>query len=159
MDYYHLSGGLLATGSIIEPGNWGRIIRAWGWQHPHALRELALEHARLSRFNHRPSRLESAFALMSLGEAKLFGQEPGFEKHLLYRVSLCDENAKSHVTDSRLCMPRGSFRSDWADVYWLNDADQPAAIPGVNWNDAIQGVQLREFLTLSPLRIEERLDR
>jgi hypothetical protein len=44
--YFHLSGAMVAPGSIIEPGNWGRMIRALGWQHNCAMREAALEGAR-----------------------------------------------------------------------------------------------------------------
>jgi hypothetical protein len=42
-DYYHLHGGLLAPGSTILPGNYGRIIRAYGWQHNMAVRETATD--------------------------------------------------------------------------------------------------------------------
>ena len=158
-EYFHLSGSLLAPGSIIMPGNWGRIIRALGWQHPLALREMALEDARLGRHSHRPSRLDSAFVMPTLGEARdfrrLFG---GFGSHLLYRVTLCEPDAVSHLTDSRLCGPVGPIRHDWADIYWLDADVQAASIPGMDWAAATEGVQLREILTLSALRVEERLD-
>ncbi|MCA3627250.1 MAG: hypothetical protein IOC49_08415 [Methylobacterium sp.] len=29
-DLFHFSGGLLAPGSIILPGNWGRIVKMHG---------------------------------------------------------------------------------------------------------------------------------
>ena len=158
MSYYHLSGAMLANGSIVEPGNWGRVIRAWGWQHTLAMRECALEDSRIARFSHRPSRLESAFVLPSLDEAKFFrNQTNGFQQHILYRVSLCDDGASSHITDSRLCSPQGTLRPNWADIYWLDLEQQASAIPGINWLEVVNGVQLRELLTLSKLRIEERI--
>jgi hypothetical protein len=33
ISYYHLSGALLEPGSVIMPGNWGRIVTAYGWPH------------------------------------------------------------------------------------------------------------------------------
>jgi hypothetical protein len=153
---FHLSGANLAPGAVILPGNWGRVVRAYGWQHSHALREMALEAARLAYFPHRPSRLDSAFAIPTVEEARKFRQHvAGFGQHLLYRVSLCDPNAASHLTDSRLCAPQGSIRPDWANVYWMDIGAQAAAIPGIDWHAASGGMQLREVLTLSALRVEE----
>jgi hypothetical protein len=82
----------------------------------------------------------------------------GFQQHLLYRVTLLDAGAASHVTDSRLCAPQGTIRSNWADIYWMDFDAQAAAIPGVDWAAATGGLQLREMLTLSRLRVEERHD-
>jgi hypothetical protein len=159
-DYFHLSGALLAPGSIILPDNWGRMIRAYGWQHNCAMREYALEHARLTRFPHRPSRLDGAFVMLSPEEAKTFRRHiNGFQHHLLYRVSLTDPSALSHIADSRLCGPLGAVRHDWADIYWLDYDSQTASIPGIDWATASGGIrELREMLTLSQLRIEERID-
>lgn len=156
--YYHLSGAHLESGSIIVPGNWGRVIRHYGWQHNFALREMALEAARIRLAPHLPSRMDAAFVLPTLEEARAFRtNSQGWQSHLLYRVTLCDPNATSHVVDSRLCGPAGTLRADWADAYWLDPA--AAAIPGIdNWAAATGGVQLREMLTLSKLRVEERLD-
>jgi hypothetical protein len=159
IDYFHLSGASLAPSSIIEPGNWGRVIRAYGWQHNQALREMALENARLSGFQHRPSRMDAAFIFVTLDEAQRFRQSVnGFQQHLLYRVTLCNPSSASHLTDSRLCAPQGTLRHDWATIYWLDVDAQAAAIPGIDWAVAVGGVQLREMLTLSQLRIEERLN-
>ena len=51
--YYHLSGALLELGSIILPGNWGRVLTAIGWGHGQSLREMALEDARAARYPQR----------------------------------------------------------------------------------------------------------
>jgi hypothetical protein len=40
----------------------------------------------------------------------------------------------------------------------MDFAAQAAALPGIDWAAATGGLQLREMLTLSQLRIEERLD-
>lgn len=157
--HFHLSGAMLAPGSIIQPGNWGRLIRAYGWQHNHSLRETALEQARLATAPHLPSRLDSAFVIPTLEEAQRFRSTiQGFQQHILYRVTLLDPNAPSHITDSRLCAPQGTLRPDWAIVYWLDVETQAASIPGIDWTATVRGVQLREMLTLSQLRVEERLN-
>ena len=159
MDFYHLSGGLLGKGSIIEPGNWGRIVRIHGWAHPSARHEAALEQARLARFPAKPSRLDAAYVCPTVEDARSFRSvTPGFGQHILYRVSLCDPNANSHTTDPRLCFPQGAFRYDWADAYCLDYDPAGASIPGINWPVATSGIQLREMLTLSQLRVEERLN-
>jgi hypothetical protein len=159
ISYFHLSGAMLAPGSIIMPGNWGRMIRAIGWQHSLAMREMALENAWVMSYPNRPSRLDASFVLPTLDEARNFKQRiGGFANHLLYRVTLCDPTALSHVTDSRLCAPTGNIRNNWADVYWMDFEAQAAAIPGIDWAAATGGLQLREMLTLSQLRVEERLD-
>lgn len=159
MNFYHLSGGLLGVGSIIEPGNWGRIVRAHGWNHPSSRHEAAIEQARMARFPAKPSRLDVAFVCPTADEARLFrAATPAFGQHILYRVSLCDCSALSHIADPRLCSPQGTFRCDWADTYWLDYDPAGASIPGINWPLATNGIQFREMLTLSQLRVEERLD-
>lgn len=159
MDFYHLLGASLAVGSIIEPGNFGRIVRALAWQHGHAFREMALEDARLARFPHRPSRLDCAFCFITDDEARRFRTSiQGFAQHILYRVSLVDPKAASHVTDHRFCTGQGTFRANWADIYWMDFNAQAAAVPGINWTTAKGGHDLREMLTLSQVRIEERLN-
>lgn len=67
--YFHGAGALLAPGSIIEPGNWGRIIRLYtgaaaSW--PNAYKEHVLEQARKEVAPMKPSRLEAVFACPSL---------------------------------------------------------------------------------------------
>jgi hypothetical protein len=141
-NYFHLSGAMLAPGSIIEPGNWGRMIRALSWQHNCAMREAALEIAREDNAPSAPSRLEAAFVMLTEGEARFFQQHTnGFQNHLLYRVALVDPAAKSHIADSRLCGPVGNFRNNWANVYWLPYDAQGSAIPGLDWAIATAGVQ------------------
>jgi hypothetical protein len=124
-----------------------------------AFREMALEDSRVCRFPQRPSRLDAAFVLLTLEEARNFRQlSNGFREHIVYRVSLCDPGARSHVTDSRLCGPVGPIRHNWADVYWMDPEAQAAAIPGVDLATGTGVTQLREMLTLSHLLVEERLD-
>lgn len=119
LDYFHLSGALLEIGSVIRPGNWGRVITVTGWRHPEAIKEMALEYVRRSRFPDRPSRLACAFAFLTIDEARNFrGRIPGFGSHILYRVNLADADAPSHIADSRLSGPQGTLHDSWPEHYW-----------------------------------------
>jgi hypothetical protein len=158
-DFFHICTTPLGIGSLIDPGGRGRILNAIGWKHASALAEMAIELSRLSKYPHLPSRLSAAFVFLTREEADTFVSRntAAFGLHFLYRVRLVDPTAANHVTDWRLNMPLGLFRADWADAYWLDIATQATAIPGVN--GAAEGIgQLREMLTLSQLRIEERLN-
>jgi hypothetical protein len=143
--FFHLAGIQLAPGSIIEPGNWGRIILATGPQHPEYQREFALENARLAKCPHKPSRLKAAFISVDAGEAK-------------NRVELAEPHAPSHLTDTRLGKPQGTQAYEWADLYWRDYDAAAIEIPGIgSWVRATNGIQCREVVTLSPLIIRERL--
>ena len=151
MTYYHLAGGKLGPGSIVDPGNWGRIVRIHGWNHTAATREMALEGARISKFSAFPSRLDCCFAFASLDEAKAFQTGPnGFNTHLLYRVTLIDPFVLTGITSWALSFFNGALRHDWADDYWR-------AMKRIQAGVAVGVGEGREVLTLSPLRIEECL--
>lgn len=166
--FFHLAGQSLGPGSTILPGNWGRVIRRWGWVHTLAVREMALETYRLAHHPDLPSRMEAAFVFLTVEEANALkvgegGQRTGFEQHCLYRVRLTVPYAPSFVADHRLVAPVGPLRHDWAELYWrgLDTNGNPRFQQG----DAAVNVPAdgrgpyREMLTLSPLIIEERLDR
>ncbi|MGY4284912.1 hypothetical protein ACVWXO_004132 [Bradyrhizobium sp. LM2.7] len=157
--FFHLSGIMLRPGSIIEPGNFGRITRAIGVNHTHWHREQALEAARLRNHPHKPSRLAAAFASIDEREALSFrARIPGFAFHMLYRVSLVDPEAHWHLTDSRLCDRQGQAQYDWADMYWHEYDPKKIVIPGLGTlESATSGISCRELLTLSALQIEEVL--
>jgi hypothetical protein len=150
---------MLRTGSIIEPGNFGRIILATGPNHVQWNREQALESARLARHTGKPSRLKAAFVSIDESEARSFrARIPGFGYHILYRVSACDANAPSHLTDTRLCDRQSHLPYDWSDLYWSDYDPAKIVIPGKGTlAQATGGVSCRELLTLSALKIEEVL--
>jgi hypothetical protein len=158
INYFHLSVTHLAVGSTIEPGNWGRMLRFHGWNHAEAIKEMALEATRLARFKDRPSRLQAAFVFLTTDEAHRFRTRNAiFVSHILYRVTLVNPSAASHITDALFSAPQGLFRHNWTDVYWQPLDQATTAIPGIeNWS-AARPSPVREMLTLSPLRIEERL--
>jgi hypothetical protein len=157
-DHYHLAGPTIEAGSILDVGNWGSVVRRASWLHGAAVREAALESARVVRFPSLPSRLDSIFVFPTQDEANFFRQtEQAFAFHHLYRVCLRNADAPSLVTDWRFIVPIGKFRHDWPDLYWAGTAVQASSGFVPNRNNRPPG-QCREMLTLSPIRIEQRLD-
>src|ERR1700731_1778076 len=63
---------MLERGSVIRPGNWGRMVRAIGSGHPEWQREVILEEVRKVEFPNAPSRLECAFVIDDLPEAQYY---------------------------------------------------------------------------------------
>src|SRR6516225_4549681 len=130
--FFHLSGIMLRPGSIIEPGNFGRIVQATGPAHTHWQREQALEMARAKNYPNKPSRLEAAFVSVDVAEARSFrARIPGFTFHVLYRVSLLDPASPSHLTDTRLSERQGPAHYDWANLYWSEYDPSKIVIPGI----------------------------
>lgn len=75
--YFHCTPVLLGDGSVVEPGNWGRIV---GMYSPDAgigdakviARELMFEHVRANVAPDRPGRLSSLFCCPSLEGVRAF---------------------------------------------------------------------------------------
>jgi hypothetical protein len=150
----------LGKGSVIEAGNWGRIISSAGWTHPQAIREAALEEARRLRFHHRPSRLASVFAFLSASDAQHFAaaETASFRFHVLHRVRLAEPNAISFIADWRLIYPTAPFRPDWADAYWLGASETASHSTPIIKEGMAEPATFRELVTLSPLVVEECFD-
>jgi hypothetical protein len=66
MPLYHCTHNDLGNGSIIQPGNWGMMIKNIGALHPCRNREQALEQVCLKFFPHKPSRLNGTFCCEKL---------------------------------------------------------------------------------------------
>jgi hypothetical protein len=95
MPLYHCSPAWLEPGSVIRPGNYGRVLKLNGPKHNHWLREEMLEFVRKHAFPDKPSRL--------------------------YEVRLTDQNAKTHVTDFNCVAPiQGKIEDmhEMARHYW-----------------------------------------
>lgn len=131
-DLFHLAWGRLAPGSIIESGNWGRIIRTLGWGHGASIREMLLEGVRAERFPAAPSRLDCSFAFLTPEEAERFrATTAGFAYHLLYRVEPIDPNAARLVANAwgvapslnEAGKPDTPFTPNWPDAYWSGCPD------------------------------------
>lgn len=98
---FHFNSTGLAPGSVILPGNWGRIILKAKQQHDLWTRENALETVRATEFPALPSRLQCAFFFERLEDAAIYAQTD-FSRYvtmLAYKVRLLDPNAPRHHAD------------------------------------------------------------
>lgn len=147
--YFHLAPTLLAPGSIIEPGNFGRIVLLHGLNHQQYRREIQYEEARKTRFPDRPSRLACLFAFVTQEEAELFQRTiPGFGANVLYEIENNEQNP--HVADIAYAIqPPGAteFDQKTIDYYW--GGWRELGIPGA--------VTLREVLLRMPATILRRV--
>lgn len=89
--YFHLCPINLEVGSIIKPGNFGRVINKYpaSGLNTLAFREMAFEIARLQNFPERPSRLSSLFMFSSARSAMTHIMKFGVAA-LLYEVEIID---------------------------------------------------------------------
>lgn len=124
--YYHCAPLRLSPGSVIHPGNWGRVLKLStlvnGQVDITLLREALLEQARLLYAPEKPSRLNSVFVCPSLEEAKTF-RERYQPTQLIYTVTPVEKNAPTFVGDyeaSRKPYPLIYFQAmmDFAAEYW-----------------------------------------
>jgi hypothetical protein len=151
MLHFHCAASLLAPESIIEPGNWGRIIRNAGWSHNLAAREVILEHIRGVSYPQKPSRLDALFFFDDETEARFYAASDG--RHvtmMVYEIELLDASAVRHTADWRNVSGRGPLNLDWASEYWQGVYLPPHPDPA--WP-----VACREVLAVSQARILRRL--
>lgn len=98
--YYFACSYPLAPGSIVNPGNWGRIIRQYntgGFGNPWILfREEVFEKVRQSEFPTKPSRYESIFLCETKDTLSQFIQQAKRSLDLAYEVELIDATAPIH---------------------------------------------------------------
>ncbi|OWT61998.1 hypothetical protein [Candidimonas nitroreducens] len=146
---YHATSVSLAPDSIIEPGNFGRILN--DYSHPmdaHSYmmlaRELLFEQVRLTSYPQLPTRLKSCFAFVGNDAAKRGFPVMG-RYMILYRVEMINPTAMRHYGDFTLLeAPQGGqwmgATRDRAERYWAGQ----------------QGY-ITELVTASPLRIAERV--
>lgn len=147
-EFYHVTHLPLRAGSIIEPGNFGRIINSYRTDrgNPWVLaRELVFELVRKESWAHLPSRLNCSFLFMSLEAAHagfdaLNGELMG---NRIYRAELVEPDAPSHVADFSLVrLPQGTEflhpMMTIAERYWRGDQ-----------------IAAPEYLTTSPIRLLE----
>jgi hypothetical protein len=158
MALYHSAPILLGNGSIILPGNYGRIVNAVGKNHVLWRSEMELEAARKQRFSEKPSRLTSAFACTSIDTARFYMHVPAFQGRLafspvLYEVEKAEPDAPEHRTDFNLIQPlprRRETMSEIATLYWT-------AGLWITITDA-PGIRCEEVVTPSPLRVVRRIE-
>lgn len=122
--YFHCAPIPLAPGSIICPGNWGRLVRLYQGTETGtfntAFRERVLEDIRGQEFPEKPSRLSSCFVLPTLDEAKNF-RNKSQRLGIIYEVEPIKVPTRSH-TANHLFVPTSPYyfdnMKDIARNYW-----------------------------------------
>lgn len=114
---YHCASVKLGVGSIIEPGNWGRIISVWAYRHGLYQREMVFEHVRQKMKPEAPSRMDALFACLSLEDAHSYCAIEDNKNALIYECETMDNNANTFIA------PLNAFslkttEYDMAAQYW-----------------------------------------
>ena len=152
IDYFHVCPLPLEPGSVIKPGNWGRIIRSYVNRDTNInqlwimFREQTFELIRRTEFPGKPSRFDSTFLFDSIEKSTNFKKQNNRLFDLTYRVQLTNPGAPTHVA----CM----------DLVGIPD--------GVRFFEALESnarkywegkiINSPELLTRSAIRIVERID-
>lgn len=102
-ELFHISPTMLSPGSIILPGNWGRVFRLGNVigvrQNPQIfIRESTFELIRLLEFSDKPSRLSSLFAFDDIECVRKFISETGRHSEIIYRIAVDEGTAKHRGT-------------------------------------------------------------
>jgi hypothetical protein len=148
---FHCAPVLLSPGSVVLPGNYGRIIHETGQAHPLWLREAVLAQVRAQRFPDKPWRLTSTFSCSNEPTARCYRGRLD-ARSILYVVEKVEPGAPEHRADFNVVQPlprRSETMEQIADLYWraalwCNIAD---------WPD----IRCEEVVTSSPLRIIRQL--
>jgi hypothetical protein len=146
--YYWLASYDLKADSIVNPGNWGRIINKYSISfqscNPVALREYIFEVVRLKSFSYRPSRLECLFLSGSRNVIDELKKQRPFD--ILYEVQIIDEKLGFFEADMRIAgFPANPQTIEgvalFADQYWRAEGE----------------IDQKEVLTLSPIKIINKI--
>lgn len=154
MSLYHVCPTWLDQGSIIRPGNYGRIVRQLGQAHPRWGTEQILEAVRSTDYPNKPSRLSSAFGCEDAEVARVFRARNCLTA-LIYEVELVDPDAPIHITDFNYIQTYDQFEdlrdmNNVAHIYWSNSSwftitDRP-------------GLHCAETVIASALRVLREVD-
>lgn len=130
--YFHCAPIELGVGSIVQPGNWGRILNLYetdnGQININAANECLLEWGHKLLAPAKPSRLSAVFTLPSLQDAIAFRN-----KHqrlsIIHEVEPTDPNANRHEGDYEIAITpyRGRYFSQMLQFPTLYWTQQPTA--------------------------------
>jgi hypothetical protein len=136
LTFYHLAPILLAPGSQIMPGNWGRIKRMQRNLEGNIFREYVFEDVRKRDFPSKPSRLDCVFGFTDVNTARAFRENTrSFEASVLYLVSTEADSSSIHYADYRFPALNGGALDgieELARKYWTETPQQciEVVIPG-----------------------------
>jgi hypothetical protein len=143
IELYHCAPLPLSPGSVICPGNWGRIKRRFEQNALSLLREAVLDDIRRREFATKPSRLDAGFACPTIVDVEQYRAKHA-PTGLIYKVELLEPSALSHSGDHELYL-QGFVGIDGMEElarrYWRSES--------------LGGP---EILTLSPMRVIECID-
>lgn len=134
MPYFHFQPNELASGAVIEPGNFGRLLRTHealpdfnlGRVFVTALlcREMLWESMRLERWPKLPSRQKCVFIFPTREDADAYAVENNRDgRQILHEVELVDPNCAQHTGFISHCTTQsgGSFLDQMipkGEAYW-----------------------------------------
>lgn len=152
--FYHCAPVKLGVGSIIEPGNWGRVISIWAYRHALYHREMVFENVRQALKPKAPSRMEALFACLSLEDARSYCAVEDNKNALIYECETMDDDANTFMAPlNAFGLKSGDY--DMAMQYWhaalpLSEASTaPANFMGVG-RVAYEVVSMSRLRVMSP---------
>lgn len=97
MNLFHVAPIPLGVGSVIEPGNFGRLMKTNPTGSFFAHRESIYECIRLKEAPEKPSRLDAIFLLPSEEDARAY-QAQFDTRGIIYEVELLNKEARWHAS-------------------------------------------------------------
>jgi hypothetical protein len=141
MKFFHFAPMTLGAGSIIEPGNFGRVITTTqpAFQsgdtsivQGYVARELAFELVRERSFAAKPSRLRAAFGCPTQADAQAYANFTNLDKRqVLHEVETVNDAAPLHIGALSYCdittlVPFIDTTLHRAQLYWSGLEGDPA---------------------------------
>jgi hypothetical protein len=157
--YYHVTQPLLAAGSIIENGNFGRILDKYapGFGDVVTLyREEVLEAIRKEQFPDKPSRFHSIFLLDTLENAVCY-RDHNAQHQNIYTVEIVDTDKAIHKGFWCPPFPIGNYRHycfEYAKRYWNGEIERISIRKN---NGKCTSVMPVELIIESPVKVLERI--
>lgn len=115
MTSYYCSGLPYRPKSIIQPGNWGKVIEGAGAAHQYSWREIAFEMSRELHAPNSASRLESVFSLPTEEDARAYAPTMNVGTVHIYEIRPLDERAPHHRGDLNVF---NAFPNAWGFDSW-----------------------------------------
>ncbi|OQW37870.1 MAG: hypothetical protein A4E19_11890 [Nitrospira sp. SG-bin1] len=119
--FFHVAPILLSPGSVILPGNWGRILRVYLQANDVLFREYVLEEIRKSKYPEKPSRLKAVFLLETSEEALWYKNNLALTG-LVYEVEAETDGVAIHRGNYTRVAPVNQHMLDvmprYAEEYW-----------------------------------------
>lgn len=155
MKLYHVAPIPLGAGSVIEPGNFGRLMPTNPAGSFFAHRESIYECIRLKEAPGKPSRLDSIFLLPTEEDARTY-QAQFDTRGIIYEVELLNKEARKHTSLVNLVVVSHantppipvSHVEEMARRYWKYES-----IEGMG----IQAAGASEVIVASPVRLVRRI--